>query len=337
MSVTRLVLTIDGRRRETLDDLGHASFEPGQALAQPVDLIGHLPQVALHAFDPTLGERHGLVQTFDHRMHTPVRVAHLNVLSTPADLRAEHGSSDPAHRTRYAPPVTESPRRCPARVRATLAAVTLALAACVASGTDATERHLARAAFDLAALHQPDAVPQDDTTEPRPDLDAPSRTLSFGQKGYRRATIYGGIGVGLENEDAIDTEIALALGWFVAPAFEVQGELSTWAFFQEGDDAVGLSPAIVFRWHFLMRERWSVDFNAGIGPVFSSDVVPEAGTGVNFMPRIGFGFTHEIGARGARLHTGIRWHHISNARINGEVRNPDRDGVLAEFGVTFPF
>ncbi len=160
---------------------------------------------------------------------------------------------------------------------------------------------------------------------------------SFGEVGYRHITIYSGTGIGMETDAAIDQEIAGSIGVFIAPDLEVNGELGLWYFGQEGDDAVGISTSFVFRWHFIHRENWTAHFNAGIGLMGATDEVPDQGTGFNFMPRLGLGFTRELGDSGTRLYGGARWHHISNARINGETRNPDRDGILLEFGLSFPF
>lgn len=44
-----------------------------------------------------------------------------------------------------------------------------------------------------------------------------------------------------------------------------------------------------------------------------------------------------IGDDGARLMGGVRWHHISNARIKGEDHNPGRDSIMVYVGMSFPW
>src|SRR5436309_3218979 len=60
------------------------------------------------------------------------------------------------------------------------------------------------------------------------------------------------------------------------------------------------------------------------------------GTGFDFMPRAGVGFTRRL-TDDMRLEAGLRWHHISNARIHGEARNPSRDAPMFYVGLIFPF
>lgn len=117
-------------------------------------------------------------------------------------------------------------------------------------------------------------------------------------------------------------------------------ELGGWYFNQEGDDAFGINPELVFRWHAFHDEdkSWTWFFDTGIGVVASSDLVPDKGTGFNFMPRVGTGFTIELDAESQmRLMAGVRWHHISNARIGGDERNPSRDGLGIHAAIVFPF
>ncbi len=79
----------------------------------------------------------------------------------------------------------------------------------------------------------------------------------------------------------------------------------------------------------------SVGFAGGL--LFAFDNVPEGGTGFNFLPRLGVGFTKQLDEDGTRLIMGVRWQHLSNGRIEGDERNPSRDSVMVWAGVMFPF
>jgi hypothetical protein len=48
-----------------------------------------------------------------------------------------------------------------------------------------------------------------------------------------------------------------------------------------------------------------------------------------------YALTEDLG--GPRLQLGVRWHHISNGRSNGDSDNPSRDGLMLYTGVVFPF
>ncbi len=58
------------------------------------------------------------------------------------------------------------------------------------------------------------------------------------------------------------------------------------------------------------------------------------GSHFEFTPQGGFGFTYAIKPQ-MRLVSGVRWHHISNARTNDS--NPRRDSILVYVGVSMPF
>mgnify|MGYP001951235339 CR=1 FL=1 len=51
----------------------------------------------------------------------------------------------------------------------------------------------------------------------------------------------------------------------------------------------------------------------------------------------GIGMTHQISDDGTRLVGGLRWHHISNARIHGDDSNPSRDAPHVYLQVAIPF
>ncbi len=157
----------------------------------------------------------------------------------------------------------------------------------------------------------------------------------FGEKGTQWWTVGGGLASNFV--DATDFSIRAAWSQFIVKDVEFSLELNAWYFDQPGDNAVGINPAFVFRWHFVKLEGWTAYADVGIGPLFTSDVVPEGGTSFDFMPRVGVGITRVIDDAGDRLQVGVRWHHISNARIAGDAHNPARDGMMVYVGVMFPF
>lgn len=150
--------------------------------------------------------------------------------------------------------------------------------------------------------------------------------------------ITGGVGFALEdNDDSTDTNLGLTYHYFLVDDFEIIGEIGGWYFAQDGDDAGGVNPGFTLRWHFLNRDRWSLYADAGIGLLLATDDVPQGGSSFDFMPRAGVGASFRISENGTRGYMGVRWHHVSNARITGDDRNPDRDGVMVYGGVMFPF
>lgn len=166
-------------------------------------------------------------------------------------------------------------------------------------------------------------------------LQGESAAPKFGAEGSRWWTI--GTGVANDFSDATDFNLFGAYSYFLADDIEFSAELGLWYYAQTGDDTGGINPNMVFRWHFYNDQDWTVYVDAGIGLVFTADDVPPDGTSINFTPRAGLGFTRALDDSGTRLMVGVRWAHLSNARIEGDGENPSRDSVMGYVGVIWPF
>ncbi len=209
------------------------------------------------------------------------------------------------------------------------------------------------AAVSLAPAAQPagQAASTENVSQPtaesaKVDLRPTPGVKGYGAEGTRWAMITGGWGYAFSNDDDIegnDYNLAGALSYFVVDNVEVSGELGFWYHDIEGEDGTDFDDeqsanlSIIFRWHFLNRERWTLFADAGVGLMVATGDVPPGGTDVNFTPRIGTGFTHQIGDSQNRFVVGLRWQHFSNARITGDDDNPGRDDVMLYGGIIFPF
>lgn len=146
-----------------------------------------------------------------------------------------------------------------------------------------------------------------------------------------------GIGAAYDFDGSTDIPLRGAYSYFLGEGVEFSLELDGWFFAQEGPDAVGASISTIFRWHFYRKDPWTAYIDAGIGLLGASDEVPDGGTQFNFLPQAGAGVTRRLNDRGLRLQLGLRWHHISNARSQGDDENPDRDAPMLYGGLIFPF
>lgn len=164
---------------------------------------------------------------------------------------------------------------------------------------------------------------------------APATSAPFASAESKWWTL--GTGVAYDFDGSTDIPLRGAFSYFLADGVEFSLELAGWYFAQEGDDAVGASVSTIFRWHFFRKDPWTAYIDAGIGLMGASDEVPDGGTDFNFMPQAGAGVTRRLNDRGVRLQLGARWHHISNARIQGDDENPDRDSLMVYGGLIFPF
>jgi lipid A 3-O-deacylase len=182
-------------------------------------------------------------------------------------------------------------------------------------------------ALSLHAQPPAESTPAD----PAPANAAPA----FGSEGSTWWSI--GTGAATDLSDSTSFNLHASIGHFIAPDVEVLGELGAWYYAQPGDDAVGINPNFVLRWHFYNKDAWTLYADAGIGLLLASSDVPEGGTSFDFTPRAGLGLTRALDDRGTRLQLGVRWAHVSNARITGNDDNVGLDSVMLYVGVIFPF
>lgn len=164
---------------------------------------------------------------------------------------------------------------------------------------------------------------------------APAPARPFGAAETRWWTV--GAGIAHDFNGSTDTDLNVAYTYFLAEGVEFGAEVAGWHFNQAGENTLGGSATMLLRWHFLISGPWTVYTDVGIGLLVAEDVVPEGGTSLDLMPRAGVGFTRALGDGGVRLQMGLRWHHISNARIHGEANNPARDQPMLYAGIMFPF
>lgn len=206
-----------------------------------------------------------------------------------------------------------------------LSVVVVAAAATSGSAGDAAIQysHQAEALalpLNLGAVDEAPAVPA-------VELDS-----AFGEAGSWRWNIWGGYGN--DFDDASQGHFGGGVSWFIVKNLSLDLEALGLYFDQVGENAFGGNVNLLFRWHFLARDSWSLYADAGAGVLGTSDDVPADGTSFNFTPQAGAGVSFDI-FDDVRLLTGVRWHHISNARTS--KNNPGRDSVMLYAGISIPF
>ncbi len=146
-----------------------------------------------------------------------------------------------------------------------------------------------------------------------------------------------GAGLASNFSDAEDAYTFVQWSTFPADNFELAVQAGLWALDTTNDTTVGASLATYFKWHYYRTDRVTLFAEAGLGVLLAGAQVPPEGTNVNFQPTLGAGLTWRLTDNGSRLVTGLRWHHISNARILGDDDNPARDGAMLYAGIAIPF
>ncbi len=190
----------------------------------------------------------------------------------------------------------------------------------------------------VSALARLDFRPQDlqigDLQDPTP---APP---AFGEKGSWRWSLSGGGAAEFEETQNRFGLLGGGLSYFIIENLSLELGLNL-LFIDQTDDAWGANFTLLGRWHFLTDDRWTIYVDGGAGILGTTDRVPSpdlreprGGGNFNFTPQAGVGFSYELDDD-AQLLFGVRWHHISNARI--QESNPPRDSFFIYTEVSFPF
>jgi len=162
-----------------------------------------------------------------------------------------------------------------------------------------------------------------------------SEQKRYGARGTKYVEFGGFAGLDGEGLDEPVTAASLTVGRFIADGLAIGARLDLLAFDQDDNVHAAIGLGITFRCHFLERERWTLFVDGGVGMMLSTGGVPTpGGSRFNFTPEMGFGCTFDVN-RDWRVVTGVRWHHVSNAK--SWRSNPGRDGVVLFAGISVPF
>ena len=169
-----------------------------------------------------------------------------------------------------------------------------------------------------------------------------------GSERYSRGSWVGTATAGLVDSLDQDRDIQIydgrfAAGYYFRDGLAVVGELYAAAIdgsrrLEDTDEmrqvsSTGLGGALLLRWHFLNRQRWSSFLDLGWGLLLTDDEFPPGGTELNGTRQYGLGLTYRVSDR-LHLTFGARQLHVSNGR--GIVDdNPSYDGIGTYLGSAF--
>lgn len=97
-------------------------------------------------------------------------------------------------------------------------------------------------------------------------------------------------------------------------------------------NGVYAGPQAGLRWHFMSGTDWSAYLDGLVAPVLHEHALTPQSLRFNFDLEGGVGVTRRVGA-GLHLNGGLRWHHLSNARVRGKSRNLGYDAPLGYVGL----
>lgn len=170
-----------------------------------------------------------------------------------------------------------------------------------------------------ASPSAPESTPQSQTAQ---SVKTPFRSGSW------NIYLYGGAALGKTSHRVYTGNIGL--GYHVVDDFSLNIEAGGY-FIDHARDTGGGGLDTLLRWHPLRGRGWSLYLDGGPGFIYTRHTLRDPGTHFNFTVQDGMGATYKLTGR---LHfmAGMRWFHISNARIRGKSRNVGFDSPMFYFG-----
>lgn len=101
-------------------------------------------------------------------------------------------------------------------------------------------------------------------------------------------------------------------------------------------DGVLGGPEAGIRWHLLRDGHASLFLDGGAAMLFQQHPLTRESLRFNFDLKAGLGATLRLDDR-TSLIGGLRWHHLSNARVRGRSRNLGYDGPMLSIGLLRTF
>lgn len=137
---------------------------------------------------------------------------------------------------------------------------------------------------------------------------------------------------GLEARQESIPSASFGFNYFVWDNFSLGAEIQGLRAIQDGDDAWAGEIGFMLHHHLIRFGGCSIFADFNFGPVWSTEQVPADGTQFNFITRIGAGATARL-TDDMHLMFGVRYFHLSNARIEGVERNPNINGIEGYVGL----
>jgi len=165
-------------------------------------------------------------------------------------------------------------------------------------------------------------------------IDQVETAIAYGTQGQLRWTFQGSWAIDVKEAGNEVGKLGFVIDYFVIDNVSINAEFNGAYIAQEGPSAWGFNFNLIARWHVIAQENWSFFIDGGAGLLWTTHNVPHDGSSFNFTPQAGLGFTIGVGGD-ARVITGVRWLHISNANLYST--NPGRDSIEVYAGITLPF
>lgn len=126
----------------------------------------------------------------------------------------------------------------------------------------------------------------------------------------------------------------VAFDYYTDTNFCLRCELTSYGVSTHDGDAAAGQGSLGLRHHFYQFGNSSIFNDVGFGVFYAGRRVPESGTYLNLTFHCGLGIDHPISDT-VDLIVGVRYFHLSNARLEGPKHNPSLNGPEAYIGLMF--
>jgi hypothetical protein len=168
-----------------------------------------------------------------------------------------------------------------------------------------------------------------DTTFPS---SAPSSQTDFFPRGVWTFETYGQFAAqpGGTREDLYSGTVGL--GYYFIPHNSLSLEFIGMHGAEPDQNVTVLGGGLMLRTHLIEEQHWSLLIDFGPDLYESNHRIPPTGTDFNFSFQTGVGGTVHLWDN-TNLLTGVRYLHISNARLDGPLRNPSLNAIEGYMGL----
>lgn len=159
----------------------------------------------------------------------------------------------------------------------------------------------------------------------------------FFAKGTWTATGYGTYVKNFTGQEAKIGSGAIGGGYYFLNNLSINAELSGYYDSQPGPDSRIFSADLLLRNHLIHSGRFSLFIDGVAGITHADRRTPyPLGTHYNYIVEPGVGVTFQL-YQNIHLIGGVRYFHLSNAHLEGPVRNPSINGTQGYIGLMFKF
>jgi len=155
---------------------------------------------------------------------------------------------------------------------------------------------------------------------------------SFFPKGTKSLTAYGSYLKSFDGQEAKMGDSTFGVGYYIFDNFSLNLEAAGYYDNQPVRNTVITAGDLMIRHHLFHSGRFSFFGEGVVGITYADHRAPASGTYYNYMVEPGLGATFQLHDN-LNLMGGVRYFHLSNARLEGPDRNPSINATQVYIGL----